>query len=75
MAGRAHSGVMTKHALNIEGMSCDHCVRAVKAALEAVEGVTSAEVRVGHADVQAAESTTREALAAAITEEGFTVAA
>ena len=30
--------------LQIEGMSCDHCVKQVKEALEAVAGVKSAKV-------------------------------
>ena len=33
-----------KTVLQIEGMSCDHCVQHVKEALETVAGVTSAEV-------------------------------
>lgn len=46
--------------LNIEGMTCDHCVRAVKGALERTPGVEKAEVDLaagsatveGAADVQ-----------------------
>jgi copper chaperone len=46
--------------LNIEGMTCDHCVRAVKDALERTPGVEKAEVDLsagsatveGAADVQ-----------------------
>jgi len=30
--------------LNIEGMSCEHCARAVKKALESVEGVKAVTV-------------------------------
>ena len=30
--------------LNVKGMTCGHCVMAVKKSLEAVEGVLSAEV-------------------------------
>ena len=33
-----------KTVLQIEGMSCAHCVQHVKEALEAVSGVTSADV-------------------------------
>ncbi len=33
-----------KKVLNVEGMSCEHCVAAVTNALEAVEGVKSAKV-------------------------------
>ena len=35
--------------LEISGMSCGHCVRAVDAALRAVPGVTVREVQVGSA--------------------------
>ena len=37
------NGSMTK-TLNVEGMMCGHCEARVKKALEAVEGVASAEV-------------------------------
>lgn len=60
---------MTK--LDIQGMTCGHCQRAVKEALEAVTGVTQADVSLeahnatveGDADVQA--------LIAAVQEEGY----
>lgn len=35
---------MTKETLNIEGMTCDHCVHHVTEALEGVAGVKSAKV-------------------------------
>ena len=35
---------MSTREVLIEGMTCDHCTRAVKNALEQVEGVTSARV-------------------------------
>lgn len=55
--------------LQIDGMSCDHCVRAVQQALLAVPGVASAEVTVGEAHVtgQAAP----DALIAALSDEGY----
>lgn len=33
-----------KKVINVEGMSCEHCVAAVTNALEAVDGVKSAKV-------------------------------
>lgn len=63
---------MEKVSFDIEGMSCDHCVRAVKNALEGVPGVRSADVRVGHADVES-EGASRDSLVSAIEEEGFHV--
>ena len=37
--------------IGIDGMSCGHCVQAVKKALDKVDGVTEAEVRIGAAEV------------------------
>ena len=59
--------------LEIQGMSCDHCVRAVKSALEQVPGVKSSTVRVGHADLQVEDTTARDALVRAVEEEGYRV--
>lgn len=38
--------------LRIEGMSCDHCVRAVHEALQDVPGVTVEHVGVGQAEIR-----------------------
>lgn len=35
---------MARTKLNVTGMTCNHCVHAVKSALEGVGGVTSARV-------------------------------
>lgn len=43
---------MTRTTLRIDGMSCDHCVRAVRQALEAVPGVAVRAVAVGTATVE-----------------------
>ena len=37
--------------LKIEGMSCQHCVRAVRAALESLDGVEVESVDVGSAEL------------------------
>ena len=37
--------------LKIEGMSCQHCVMRVKKAIDAVQGVSKAEVVIGQAAV------------------------
>ncbi|MEB3221717.1 MAG: cation transporter [Candidatus Sericytochromatia bacterium] len=55
--------------LQIDGMSCDHCVRAVKQALEGVAGVARAEVTVGAADVEGEAAP--DALLAALDAEGY----
>ena len=38
-----------KSILEIEGMSCNHCVQAVRRELERLEGVTVADVGIGTA--------------------------
>ena len=42
---------MTTH-VRIDGMSCQHCVRAVFTALGGVDGISRADVRIGSADVE-----------------------
>jgi copper chaperone len=42
---------MTKMDLEIEGMSCNHCVAAVTEALAELPGVTVDNVRIGEAQV------------------------
>jgi copper chaperone len=66
---------MPTHSFDIEGMSCDHCVRAVRSALESLPGVESVNVRIGHVDVKlsADAGTSRDALVDAIEEEGYRV--
>lgn len=58
--------------LNIEGMTCNHCVKAVTQALSQVPGVT----RVVKVDLDSHEATVEgapdpQALVAAVTEEGY----
>lgn len=43
---------MTKLALQIDGMHCPHCIKSVKAALEAVPGVTVNDVQLGSAHIE-----------------------
>jgi copper chaperone len=59
--------------LKIEGMSCGHCVRAVKQALESVPGVQTAEVTLtpGGARVSHDGTATVAAMVAAVDEEGY----
>ena len=59
---------------DIKGMSCQHCVRTVKSALEKNEGVTSAEVTVGHATVESARALSRDEVDKALDDEGFRLA-
>ncbi len=60
--------------LTITGMTCGHCVRAVRSALESVEGVAVEDVRVGEARVRYDDVAIDPAsLARAVEEEGFAV--
>lgn len=60
----------------IEGMSCGHCVMAVKKELSALDGVTVNEVVIGRAKVTADETKTgAEKLTQAIEEAGYSVSA
>lgn len=65
---------MERVALKITGMSCGHCVAAVKQALAGVAGVDVEQVDVGRAVVAYdPAAVTPEAIEEAITEEGYTV--
>jgi copper ion binding protein len=57
-------------------MSCDHCVRAVKTALEEIDGVSSASVSLkeNSAQVDHGETVSLAALKAAVEEAGYEVA-
>ena len=65
---------MEKVKLGIEGMSCGHCVAAVKRALEGVEGVRVENVAVGEATVEYdASKASADAIRNAVEDEGYTV--
>lgn len=60
--------------LTIGGMSCQHCVRAVREALESVAGVTVSRVDVGHASLTFDASQSSAAIIAdAVTDAGYEV--
>jgi copper chaperone CopZ len=59
--------------IRIEGMSCQHCVRAVFTALAAVDGISRAEVRIGSAEVEHDGSATVDALRDAVAVAGYSV--
>ena len=65
---------MERVTMNIDGMSCGHCVRSVESALAELAGVTVEQVQVGQATVSydpATVSTSR--IAQAVEDEGYTV--
>ena len=58
--------------LKIEGMSCEHCVRAVDSALAGVEGVESViEVSLARGEALVEGDPDRSALVSAVEEEGY----
>ena len=62
--------------ISIDGMSCDHCVRAVKEAIGAQSGVKSVDVSLEDKNAQVVyddEHTQLSDLKAAIVEEGYQV--
>ena len=61
--------------LKIEGMMCPHCEARVKAALEAAQGVASADVshEKGLAVVTLAEDIDKDTLAKVVTDAGYKV--
>ncbi len=59
--------------LRIDGMSCQHCVRAVFTALTPVDGITSADVSIGAAVIEHDGRATPDALREAIAESGYAV--
>lgn len=62
--------------LKVDGMSCDHCVRAVKSALAGVEGVdTVVEVSLERGEAIVEGNPEVSALVAAVTEEGYSAEA
>jgi copper chaperone len=61
--------------LNVEGMTCGHCVRAVTAAIQARDPAATVRVDLQAGTVRAETVLPREAVAAAVAEEGYRVAA
>jgi copper chaperone len=60
--------------IEIVGMTCDHCVRAVKNRLSATPGVSVKDVKVGAADIALDdEQTSMSEVEEAISDEGYTV--
>ena len=67
---------MTHATLDIEGMSCGHCLNAVSRALAALPGVEIESIRIGRADVRFDETVTGLAqLEAAVNDAGYRAAA
>jgi copper chaperone len=59
----------------VTGMTCDHCEKAVTRALQQVDPQAVVQIDRANNRVQVESTQPPEALSAAITEEGYTVAA
>ena len=63
---------MIETRLQIEGMTCGHCVARVRGMLEQVPGVEIVELQLGSARVRYPEgSTTPEEIAQALSDDGY----
>ena len=60
--------------LRIDGMTCGHCVAAVKKALERVPGVTAAQVELATGRARVEGEPSLDALLAAVQDEGYQAA-
>ncbi len=79
-AGNADSSIMEENimenitVLTVEGMSCEHCSATVKKALGALDGVNAAvNLETKAVTITHPESVTRETLAKAVIDAGYTV--
>ena len=64
-----------KKTMKIEGMMCGHCEMHVKKALEALDGVTNAEVshKTGTAVITLVKDVSNDVLKQAVAEQGYEV--
>jgi copper chaperone len=67
--------IRMEHRFDVQGMTCGHCARAVTEAVKRIDASARVEVDLAGGKVQVESSAQREPLAAAIREEGYTVAA
>jgi len=65
---------MAEVKVSIDGMSCQHCVMAVKKAVDSLNGVDGSEVEVGSATVKFDDSVLKaEDIEAAIVNSGYKI--
>ncbi len=64
---------MMKKIINIEGMSCNHCVAHVREALEAIDGVKVMDVSLDNKNALVETEVNNDVLTNAIEEEGYDV--
>jgi copper chaperone len=63
-----------EHVFQVSGMTCGHCERAVEQAIAQVDAQAQTSIERSSGKVLVHSQSSREALAAAIQEEGYTVA-
>ena len=73
MASRPHSGPECVVDLIVEGMTCDHCVRAVRQAVAALPGVDSVAVDLASGHVRVEGQPDPQSVKDAIAAEGYAV--
>jgi copper chaperone CopZ len=61
--------------VRIDGMTCQHCVRAVFTGLAGVEGIVRADVRIGSADIEHDPTVTIDQIRDAIEVAGYSIRA
>ena len=66
---------MQTQTFQVQGMTCGHCERAVTQAIQQVDPAATVQIDRASGQVQVQSAPPREQLAAAIAEEGYTVAA
>ena len=64
-----------KQMFDVQGMTCGHCERAVTQAVKTVDPAAEVRVDIAGGKVQVQTSQPREAIAKAIADEGYPVAA
>lgn len=65
----------TTHQLQVKGMSCQHCVKAVTKAIQAQDPAATVSVELPQGQVTVQTVLSREATAQAISDEGYDVQA
>ena len=65
----------TQHNFEVQGMSCQHCVRAIEEAVQTLDSQAAVRVDLstGHVEIQSQQA--REALAGSIAEAGYRIKA
>ncbi len=62
-----------KQVFDVQGMSCNHCAKAVTKAVQQIDPQAQVQVDLTGQKVEVESTQTREAIAQAIADEGYTV--